>query len=122
MKQRVSPSFSQAKNYYDRGIRIEDIRWNSVEAFYADMGECPQGYSLERKDNNKGYCKSNCKWASRKEQQKNRNYTVSNEESSSFVSLYESGRTIREISEVHGRPFKTVWKHLVDLGVHSKKT
>lgn len=122
MKERVSPNFSQAQNYYDRGIRIEDPRWFSVEAFYADMGECPQGYSLERIDNNRGYCKDNCKWASRIEQQKNRKYTVTLEESSSFVSLYEAGRSIREISEQHGRPFKTVWKYLVDLGVHRKKS
>lgn len=40
--------------------------------FLADMGERPAGTSLERKDNSKGYCKENCKWADRFEQAKNR--------------------------------------------------
>lgn len=38
-------------------------RWLKFENFLADMGVCPDGFSLERKDNTKGYTPSNCRWA-----------------------------------------------------------
>jgi hypothetical protein len=53
-----------------RGITI-DPRWMSFPDFLADMGERPLGMSLERKDNNKNYCKENCVWATPHQQQVN---------------------------------------------------
>lgn len=49
-----------------------DPRWESYSNFLEDMGERPEGTTLERKDNNKGYCKDNCKWATAEEQCNNR--------------------------------------------------
>lgn len=72
MKERCKPNFRQAKDYYERGITVEDIRWNEFINFYNDMGDCPDGLTLERIDNDKGYFKENCTWATRKEQQANR--------------------------------------------------
>lgn len=56
-----------------RGIAMCD-RWrNSFDAFLADMGPKPApGYSIERKDNDKGYEPGNCVWATAKEQSSNR--------------------------------------------------
>jgi len=63
--------------YGGRGITMSDEWFNSVEMFYADMGPRPGiGYSIERIDNDKGYCKENCKWATKKEQMRNKRTTI----------------------------------------------
>lgn len=58
-------------NYGGRGVRVCD-RWAaSFWAFVADMGERPDGYSLERIDNNGNYDPANCCWADRLTQRHN---------------------------------------------------
>lgn len=57
-------------NYGGRGIRVCD-RWLDYNNFVADMGEKPDGLSLEREDNNKGYEPGNCVWATRHKQSRN---------------------------------------------------
>lgn len=62
------------KHYVDyggRGIKVCEA-WSSFEQFYADMGEAPPGMSLDRKNNDLGYSKENCRWATRAEQNSNR--------------------------------------------------
>lgn len=73
MKQRcTNPNAPDYANYGGRGIVVCDRWLKSFDAFYADMGERPENTSLERIDNNKAYEPSNCKWASAKEQQRNK--------------------------------------------------
>ncbi len=57
-------------NYGGRGITICE-RWEKFENFIEDMGECPEDYSIERIDVNKGYEPNNCKWIPLNEQSKN---------------------------------------------------
>lgn len=72
-----NPKGSDFKNYGGRGIKVCS-RWRTFESFFADMGENPPGLSLERKDNNKGYSKKNCCWATLAEQSKNRRIQKNN--------------------------------------------
>ena len=51
-------------------------RWKSLLAFYADMGDVPTGKSLDRIDNNKGYSPENCRWATQKEQCRNKKNNI----------------------------------------------
>lgn len=69
-----SPRNASYPRYGGRGISVCE-RWHAFENFYADMGDPPAGYSLERIDVNGNYEPSNCKWIPLGEQALNRTST-----------------------------------------------
>ena len=69
------PSDKRWKTYGGRGISVCD-EWLEYPSgfwrFVEDVGERPDGYSLDRIDNDRGYFKENCRWASNAMQSGNR--------------------------------------------------
>ena len=75
---RLKTNYSQKSLYSERGIKISKDWSFSFLQFSEDMGNRPSlDHSIDRIDNDLGYCKHNCRWATKSEQSKNRRNTVS---------------------------------------------
>ena len=102
-----NPAF---KDYGGRGITVCE-RWrNSFENFFADMGEPTTiKHTLDREDNDAGYSKSNCRWATSKQQSRNSRHNV-------HVEFNGEIMCISEWAEKLGMKMHTLYNRLFILG------
>lgn len=103
LRSRCDNPNSPAYSYYGgRGITY-DPRWDKFENFLADMGEKPEGRSLDRIDPDGNYCKENCRWATDIEQQRNRRthhwVTVSGEKMPLSVACEKLGLSYHTVAK-----------------------
>lgn len=100
------------KYYGANNIGMSNDWKNSFVNFLRDMGLCPQGHTLERKDVSKGYSVENCRWATQEEQCQNTSRTVLNKDL--VIKLrqeFDAGTvTITALS----RKYKTGWNAVRD--------
>ena len=102
------PTSQAYDRYGGRGIQVCE-RWQKFEDFYADMGDKPDGMSLERIDNDGDYCPENVRWASTKEQANNRR-------NSRWIEFNGQRKTLAQWAEEYGVKLGTLWSRL-KLGI-----
>lgn len=86
------PTHKSFKYYGGRGIKVCD-RWRIFSNFFSDVGNKPEGMSIDRINNLGNYEPSNCRWATRKEQQRNTKKSV-------FVTYMGQTRCVSEWAEI----------------------
>lgn len=105
MKSRCNnPSQNDFNLYKGRGITVCE-RWNDYRNFLEDMGHKPAGTSIDRIDNNKGYFPENCRWATAKQQARNKR-------NNRFILLNGDNKTVAEWSEITGLNYGTIISRL----------
>jgi len=95
------------KHYGGKGIHVCD-RWKGdkgFENFLSDMGDKPDGMSLDRLDTSKGYCRENCRWATSEQQMNN---TTRNR----FVEYKGERKTIAEWARAVGMKTSTLGERI----------
>jgi hypothetical protein len=95
--------------YGAKGVAICD-RWAIFENFLEDMGQRPSDrHTLDRVDPGKDYSPDNCRWATWKEQQRNRS-------NNRVMTLNGVTASLAELCELNGCNYKTVHRRLT-IGV-----
>lgn len=105
MKERCrNPKNVGYHDYGGRGITYCES-WENFINFYKDMGDRPKGKTLDKIDNNKGYCKENCRWSTPKEQANNRKNNTN-------ITYKGETKNIKQWSEHLGIPYTLLWRRI----------
>lgn len=104
-----NPNSSNFQNYGEKGI-IMCERWrDSFENFLEDMGEKPDGFTIDRIDVNGNYEPLNCRWANAKTQANNRT-------NNRKISYNGEIHTLAEWSDIVGIKPSTISKRIDKYG------
>lgn len=111
----LNPNTDDSSRYIDRGITCCD-RWiKSFEDFYKDMGPCPENYSLDRIDNNKGYYPENCRWANSKTQAENKG------DFNKIFTYNGESHVLKEWSRIFNINYTTLYNRIFRSGLSFEK-
>lgn len=119
------PTNRAYKYYGQRGITVCK-EWHDFLEFkaWADATKPNDDYTLDRKDNNKGYSPDNCRWVDKKTQANNRRSNVEIEYKGEMHSLTEWCERIGfDYKRVHNRMYKLGWsfEKAISIPVDKKK-
>ncbi len=109
MKQRCDYVHDNSFQHYGKRFISYDPAWKYFENFLSDMGERPEGMTLDRIDPNLDYTKDNCRWTDDKTQQRNRRNNLR-------VTYNGEKRVLSEWAEITGINYETLYARLVRLG------
>lgn len=100
----TNPNHNKYEYYKD--VKICD-EWKTFEGFIKDMGLKPtKSHTIDRKEHHNGYNKDNCRWATKKEQSRNRRVTT-------FVEYLGVKKSIAEWADLIGVPLSTLYGRIV---------
>ena len=92
----TNPNHNRSADYAGRGVTVCDD-WKVFENFLRDMGERPDGMTLDRIDNSRGYCPENCRWSTPKEQ-------LNNTRRNRFLTLNGETKTVAQWADALSIP------------------
>ena len=98
-----NPKCSEYPYYGGRGIKVCK-QWDSFTQFLKNMGKRPEGkrtYTIERGNNDHGYCPHNCRWATYVEQNNNTRFN-----------RFHQGKTIAQWSRETGLSHACITKRV----------
>lgn len=101
----LNPADDNFKYYGGRGIEICQAWQDSFAGFLSDMGERPEGTSLDRKQTDGNYTPDNCRWATAQEQARNRRSNV-------HIEHDETNQTVTEWADKVGKSRSTLYHRL----------
>lgn len=109
----INPKATFYYRYGGRGIKVCE-EWMKFDNFYNDMGDCPEGGTIDRIDNNGNYEPGNCRWASQKINARNK---------SNNVNITYMGKTqcIAAWEEELGFATGTLWHRIYTYGWSPEK-
>ncbi len=103
----TNPKNKRYRDYGGRGITVCK-RWMKFENFLADMGEVPEGYQIDRINNNKGYCRSNCRWVTAKTNNRNKRNNL-------YFTYKNKTQLLIEWVKETKIPYSTLWNRIFRL-------
>lgn len=99
-----NPNHQAFDRYGGAGITVCE-RWRTYKNFLADMGERPEGKTLDRIDGKGNYEPGNCRWATWEEQHANKDWA-----------LKIDGEMLIRLCEERGLPYQTIWTRIKRYG------